>query len=68
MMTVGCTEWTGTEDNWLGVPDATMYWSHTDATTYESWLVENDFTICWTRFIPEGDDGHTLILARKRSE
>ena len=68
MMTVGSTEWTGTEDNWLGVPDATMYWSHTDATTYESWLVENNFTICWTRFIPEGDGGHTLILARKRPE
>ena len=68
MVTVGSTEWTGTENDWLGVSGATMYWSHTDATTYESWLIENDFAVCWTRFIPERGGGHTLILAQKKAK
>ena len=68
MVTVGSTEWTGTENDWLGVSGATMYWSHADAATYKSWLIENDLAMCWTRFIPEGDSGHTLILAQKIAE
>lgn len=64
MATLGSTAWTGSEENWLGVPGATMYWSHTDTTTYKSWLTESNFEICWTRFIPEGNGGHTLVLAR----
>ena len=66
MVTVGSTKWTGTEANWLGVPGATVYWSHADAATYESWLLENGFTIHWTCFIPEGDGGHTLVLAQRK--
>lgn len=62
--TVGSREWTGTEENWLGVPDATMAWSHADAETYKAWLAASGFEICRTEFIPEGDGGHTLILAR----
>ena len=67
MIIVGSRDWTGTEDNWLDVPGATMYWSHADSETYERWLTELDFEICRTRFIPEGDGGNTLILARKKS-
>lgn len=62
MATVGHTAWTGTEDNWL-VPGATMFWSHADADTYQRWLQESGFAILWSRFIPEGDSGHTLLLA-----
>ncbi|HEX8635819.1 MAG TPA: class I SAM-dependent methyltransferase [Pyrinomonadaceae bacterium] len=62
--TVGSRAWTGTEENWLGVPDALMAWSHADAETYRAWLAASGFEICRTEFIPEGDGGHTLILAR----
>jgi len=64
MVTVGDRNWTGTEENWLGVPGATMFWSHSDSETYKLWLTKLDFEICWTRFVPEGDGGNTLILAR----
>lgn len=63
LATVGSTAWTGTEDDWHGVP---MYWSHADKTTYVAWLAELGFGILWTRFIPEGTGAHTLILARAR--
>jgi SAM-dependent methyltransferase len=62
--TVGHRAWTGTEENWLGVPDARMVWSHADAETYRAWLAASGFEICRTEFVPEGDGGHTLILAR----
>lgn len=62
--TVGSRAWTGTEENWLGVPDARMAWSHADAATYEGWLIASGFEICRTEFVPEGEGGHTLILAR----
>ncbi len=60
---VGNRAWTGTEENWLGVTDATMAWSHADAETYQAWLAASGFEICRSDFIPEGDSGHTLILA-----
>ncbi len=62
MLTVGHNQWTGIEKDWLDVPGGTMYWSHADAATYKTWLLENGFTIRWTRFVPEDDSGHTLIL------
>jgi SAM-dependent methyltransferase len=65
MATVGADSWTGTEANWLGVPDASMFWSHTDAASYQHWLEEQGFHITWTRFVPEGQSGHTLVLAQK---
>ncbi|HZH29519.1 MAG TPA: class I SAM-dependent methyltransferase [Pyrinomonadaceae bacterium] len=65
--TVGSRAWTGTEENWLGVPDARMAWSHADAETYHAWLTASGFEIHRTEFIPEGDGGHTLILARARN-
>lgn len=61
MATLGHTAWTGTDDDWLGAP---MYWSHADADTYLRWLTDIGFDIEWTRFIAEGDGGHTLLLAR----
>ncbi len=64
MAIVGSTLWVGEEQNWLGVPGATMRWSHADAATYESWLAGNGFHVRWTRFIEEGDGGHTLVLAQ----
>ena len=63
MATVGHTAWSGTEVDWL-VPGATMFWSHADAATYSDWLHGNGFSLLWSRFIPEGDSGHTLLLAR----
>ena len=63
LATVGSTAWTGTEDDWLGAP---MYWSHADRATYIVWLEETGFEVLWTRLIPEGTGGHTLILAKAR--
>ena len=63
LATVGSTAWTGTENDWHG---ALMYWSHADKATHVAWLEELGLGILWTRFIPEGTGGHTLILARGR--
>jgi SAM-dependent methyltransferase len=61
LATVGSGAWTGTEGDWHGAP---MYWSHADRATYLAWLEETGFAVLWTRFIPEGTGGHTLVLAR----
>jgi cyclopropane fatty-acyl-phospholipid synthase-like methyltransferase len=61
LATVGSGAWTGTEDDWLGAP---MYWSQADRATYITWLDETGFDVVWTRFIPEGTGGHTLVFAR----
>ena len=65
LATVGHSAWTGTEEAWHGAP---MYWSHADEETYLRWLDEIGFAVQWTRFIPEGDGGHTLILGRRPAE
>ncbi len=31
-------------------------------------LCENGFSVLWSRFIPEGNSGHTLVLARKECQ
>jgi SAM-dependent methyltransferase len=67
LATVGLNAWTGTEADWLDVPGGLMYWSHADAATYRQWCEDQGFRICWTRFVPEGDGGHTLLLAQKPS-
>lgn len=64
LCTVGHREWTGTEEDWLGVSGATMFWSHADQTTYVAWLAGLHFRIEKMLFIPEGDGGHTALLAR----
>lgn len=58
--TLGETAWTGTEDDWLGAP---MYWSHADRDTYARWCSSNGFGTLATRFVPEGNGGHALMLA-----
>ena len=55
---------TRVENDWLQ-PGVTMYWSHTDEDTYVSWLNKAGLSILWSRFIPEGDGGHPLVLAQK---
>jgi SAM-dependent methyltransferase len=59
---VGHGEWTGTED-YLGAP---MFWDHADAATYLTWLNEVGLLPTWARFIPEGNVGHTLVLAQRQ--
>lgn len=64
LCTVGHQAWTGTEENWLGVAGAKMFWSHADQGTYEAWLKNAGFRIEAARFMPEGDGGHALLLAQ----
>jgi len=56
---VGAMQWTGTEP-YLG---ADMFWDHAATATYLSWLRAARLTPLWNRYIPEGDSGHTLVLA-----
>jgi len=65
LATVGADAWTGTEADWLDVAGGLMYWSHADTATYQQWCEDQGFRICWTRFIPEGNGGHILLLAQK---
>jgi len=65
MATVGHNAWTGYEDDWHGAP---MYWSHADEGTYVNWLQEIGFVIQQRLFIPEGDGGHTLLLAQQTDD
>jgi len=60
LATVGAGRWTGTE-RYLG---ASMFWDHAGTSTYLRWLEAAGMAPIWHRFIPEGDSGHSLILAR----
>jgi SAM-dependent methyltransferase len=62
MVTVGHQAWTGYKDAWYGAP---MYWSQTDEATYLAWLRDSGFVVQWRQFIPEGYDGHVLVLAQR---
>lgn len=55
----GAAWWTGTED-FLG---ADMFWDHADTGAYLRWFGAAGLTPVWHRFVPEGNAGHTLILA-----
>jgi SAM-dependent methyltransferase len=57
---VGAQPWTGTEH----FHGADMFWEHAETGSYLDWLEEAGFTPVWDRFVPEGDGGHSLILAR----
>jgi SAM-dependent methyltransferase len=57
---VGAEQWTGNE-HYLG---ADMFWDHTDTGTYLRWLQVAQLQPRWHRYIPEGNSGHTLILAQ----
>jgi SAM-dependent methyltransferase len=65
LCTVGWRPWTGTEESWRGVAGATMYWSHAGRETYRQWLSEADLSVEREGFLPEGEGGHTVLLARK---
>ncbi len=64
MATTGYWAWTGTEENWLG-SGAPMWWSHADVATYRSWITAAGLVIDREEFVPEGDGGHALFLARR---
>ncbi len=57
---VGAGRWTGTQP-YLG---ADMFWDHADTGTYLRWFEAARLTPLWHRYIPDGDSGHTLILAQ----
>ena len=57
---VGMERWTGIE-NYFGTD---MYWDHADTATYLEWLDQASLEPQWHRVIPEGNTGHTLVLAR----
>jgi len=61
LVIVGHERWTGVED-YFGAP---MFWDHADTDTYVSWLRDIGFDVLWHRTIPEGDSGHTLVLAQR---
>ena len=57
---VGAQRWTGVEQ-YMG---AEMFWDHEGTAAYVEWFADAGLQTQWTRFIPEGAGGHTLILAR----
>ncbi len=63
LATVGAAAWTGEEDDWLGGGQR-MWWSHPDVSTYRDWLTSSGLTIEHDEFVPEGDGGHQLVIAR----
>ena len=64
LCTVGASEWTGTDSNW-NRSGASMYWSHTDAATYQSWFIGTGFTLLDSYFVAEGNGGHTYFSLMK---
>ena len=60
LATVGAQPWTGTEC-FFG---ADMFWDHAGTGSYRDWLAGAGLTPLWDRFVPEGNSGHSLILAR----
>jgi cyclopropane fatty-acyl-phospholipid synthase-like methyltransferase len=57
---VGAQRWTGIEP-YLG---ADMFWDHADTASYLRWLQAAQLRPIWHRYIPEGDSGHSLVLAK----
>jgi hypothetical protein len=41
-----------------------MFWDHAGTDTYRDWLRAAGLTPLWDRFVPEGQGGHSLILAQ----
>ena len=64
LLTIGHEAWTGTETDWLGA-GGLMYWSHADEATTLGWIEAAGFEVRWTRFVPERESGHTLLLATR---
>ncbi|MBD0695793.1 methyltransferase type 11 [Streptomyces sp. CBMA123] len=64
LVTTGYRAWTGTDENWLG-GGAAMWWSHADADTNRSWLLQAGLEVSREEFVPEGDGGHILFWAQQ---
>ena len=64
MIITGHTATDSVERDWLGVPGATMCWSHADWATYRRWLDELGYVLVHDEFVTEGDGGHHLAVAR----
>jgi len=64
LVITGEREYTGIERDWLG-SNVEMFWSQTDAGTFEGWLRDAGFEIRRRRHLPEDGDGHALFLAAK---
>lgn len=67
LATLGHTAWTGTEENWLGIENGTMFWSHADAATYRQWIEDASIDIVVGEFVPEGTGGHQMFMGVKRT-
>ena len=65
MATVGHRAWTGTEQDWLGIKGADMWWSHADTETYRRWFADAGLQVERDTFIPEGASGHTFVIATR---
>ncbi len=61
--TVGARAWTGEDADWLG-GGAPMWWSDPGADAYRGWLAAAGLVVERDEFVPEGDSGHQLFLAR----
>lgn len=70
LCTLGSSDWTGTEQDWLEVPGATMYWSHADAPTYRQWLHAAEMQIVHEEFTPEplGNGGHQFFHTKRTNK
>ncbi|MFY7068227.1 class I SAM-dependent methyltransferase [Nocardiopsis changdeensis] len=64
LATTGHRAWTGTDPDWLGggVP---MWWSQADAARYREWITGAGLVVEAEEFVPEGEGGHALFLARR---
>jgi SAM-dependent methyltransferase len=62
---VGHDAWTGSDPMYLGIEGGEMSWSHADEATNLGWLQDSGLLVQWKRFVPEGNSGHTLVLAQK---
>ena len=63
LCTLGATEWTGVQEDWLG-GGLPMWWSHADAATNRRWLAGAGLLVEHEEFVPEGDSGAVLFRAR----
>ncbi len=66
LVITGATDWTGTEEGWLG-GSTPMWWSHPCAATYRRWITEAGLEIVSEAYVPEGSGGHQLFWARRPS-
>ena len=51
------------EEDYLGTR---MYWSHYDTDTYLKMLKEYGFALVWSKYIKDGNEGHSFVLVQKK--